>query len=130
METSVEFDSALFKPFLPDDRQVNPGRFGAELSFWLSRKLAERGLPTSYPNYEDWGWFIEFSNERGEEYWLCCSNMDGADDKWRCFLDPKARGAFGRHRASVEGAQPLLRMVRVVLEAETAIQNVVWSAAR
>ena len=115
VESVVEFTSGMFKPFLPDECQVNPGRFGAELAFWLSKKLAERGVYTSYPNFEDWGWFIEFKNADDEEYWLCCSNAQGSDYDWKCFLDPKSRKLFGRSRASVEGASVELEALRAVL---------------
>jgi hypothetical protein len=55
MKISVDFESNMFSPFLPGDAQVNPGVYGAELAYWLSRQLAQRGMPTSYPQYEDWG---------------------------------------------------------------------------
>lgn len=55
IELAVEFDSELFKPFLPDDAQVNPQVYGAELAFWLSKNLALKGVITSYPVGEDWG---------------------------------------------------------------------------
>ena len=66
MKMCVNFKSDLFKPFLPEESQVNPGRYGAELTYWLSRKLSEKGIITSYPEYEDWGWFIEFTTEEGD----------------------------------------------------------------
>ena len=53
----VEFKSSRFVPVLPEDCQVNPGVYGAELAFWLSQALAKAGVATSYPNNEDWGWF-------------------------------------------------------------------------
>ena len=81
METSVDFESTMFSPFLPGEAQVNPGLYGAELAFWLSRQLARRGTLMSYPEFEDWGWFIEYSTEHDYEYWLCCANIDGAQDK-------------------------------------------------
>jgi hypothetical protein len=126
METNVDFDSQMFSPFLPDDAQVNPGVYGAELAFWLSQQLAQRGRPTSYPQYEDWGWFIEYTTEENDEYWLCCTNKDGAHNKWRCYLEPKAKSFFGRNKASVEGARPLLHALRDVLTEEHGISNVTW----
>jgi hypothetical protein len=127
MEISVDFESKMFSPFLPDEAQVNPNVYGAELAFWLSRQLAQRGMPTSYPEYEDWGWFIKYSTEDGHDYWLCCANRDGAQDKWRCHLEPKARSLFGRNKASVEGARPLIHALRNVLAEEPGISNVKWS---
>jgi hypothetical protein len=128
MDTAVEFESDLFRPFLPEDAQVNPGRYGAELAFWLARKLAERGVATSYPDFEDWGWFLSYTVGEELEYWLCCGNEDGAGERWRCFLDPKSTGFFGRHKAPVEEAAPLMNALREVLAQEPGIRNIVWSA--
>lgn len=36
MDTGVNFYSDLFKPFLPEDSQVNPVCYGAELAWWLA----------------------------------------------------------------------------------------------
>ena len=128
METFIDFESDLFAPYLPDDAQVNPGVFGAELTFWLSRQLALRGVMTSYPAYEDWGWFIEYRTEDGHEYWLRCTNRDEARDKWRCHLEPKAKGLFGRNKAPVDAARPLLQALREVLAQEPAIGSIDWKA--
>ncbi len=130
METSVEFDSAIFRPFLPEDSQVNPQVYGAELAFWLAQQLARRGIITSYPNYEDWGWFIEYITEAGDEYWLCCGNRGGEIDKWLCYLDPKAKSMFGRNKAKLENAQPLLVALRALLEETPDISNIRWSVER
>jgi hypothetical protein len=128
MNTQVTFKSERFRPVLPEASQVNPGRYGAELAFWLCTELARAGVVTSYPNYEDWGWFIEYVTESGDEYWLCCGNVDGSDDEWLCFLQPKGKGLFGRQKAALESAEPLLRALARVLDAEPSIGDVQWSA--
>ena len=68
MEISVEFESDLFIPFLQEDSHVNPQVYGAELSYFLSKKLVEKGVITTYPNNEDWGWFIEYFTVTDDEY--------------------------------------------------------------
>lgn len=130
MDTAVEFDSPLFRPFLPEDSQVNPQIYGAELAFWLAGRLAARGVITSYPEYEDWGWFLEYITAAGDEFWLCCGNREGEAEKWLCYLNPKARGFFGRRKPGPENARPLLEALRQVLEAEAGITNVRWHSAR
>ncbi len=127
MKTSVEFDSDLFKPFLPDDSQVNPKVYGAELAFWLSRQLAAKGIVTSYPNYEDWGWFIEYITDDEDEYWLCCGNREGANNKWLCYLNAKAKSFFGRNKAKPENAKPLLNALKFILDECPGITGVSWS---
>jgi hypothetical protein len=128
METSVEFESALFRPFLPEAAQVNPQVYGAELAFWLAQQLADRGVMTSYPICEDWGWFLEYITEEGDEYWLCCGNSDGKTDYWFCYLSPRVKGWFGRKKAKIEKAKPLLDTLKLVLAETAQIQNVTWSS--
>lgn len=126
MNTCATFNSDLFKPFLSGNAQVNPGVYGAELAWWLSRELAAKGVETSYPISEDWGWFIEYSVD-GNEYWLCCGNLDDSQNDWRVYLDPKAKGMFGRNKASIEHAKPLLEALAKVLNKYSEISNIIWS---
>ena len=114
LETSVDFRSDLFKPFLPEESQVNPNVYGAELTYWLSQKLAEKSVITTYPEYEDWGWFIEYFVD-DNEYRLCCSNSDEAGGKWYCYLRPMAKSLFGRNKAPLELAAPLLTAIKEIL---------------
>ena len=125
MDSSVDFRSELFKPFLPDDAQVNPECYGAELCWWLSRRLAEKGVETSYPNYEDWGWFLEYMVDENE-YWLCCSNVVGENNLWRVYLAPQSKGLFGRNRPPVDNAKQLLETLREILSEVAEISEIRW----
>jgi hypothetical protein len=122
----VTFKSARFRPVLPDDSQVNPGVYGAELAWWLCLQLAQAGVFTSYPVAEDWGWLLEFITAEGGEYWLGCGNVDGVDDQWLCFLEAKGQGLLGRRKPPLEGAAPLLQALAQVLAAEPSVSDVEW----
>ena len=126
METSVDFASDLFKPFLPEVSQVNPQVYGAELAYWLSQKLAEKNIITTYPNNEDWGWFVEYFID-DDEYTLCCSNSDEEGKEWRCFLRPQSKSLFGRKKAPIEKASPLLNALKELLEETPGINSIRWS---
>jgi hypothetical protein len=126
MDTCVEFKSSLFKPFLSDDAQVIPMVYGADLAWWLSRVLAKRGVESTYPDYEDWGWFIEYIVDENE-YWLCCGNIGDSDNEWRVYLDCKAKSLFGRNKAPVELAKPLITALHTVLSETEEISNITWS---
>ena len=91
MTTHLVFQTDRFRPYLPDNCQVNPNVLGFELAEWLSRQLAARGTITSYPDFEDWGWMLEFG-EHPEEYRICCSGA-AVDDgfEWRVFAEPVKR---------------------------------------
>lgn len=126
MHTSVVFKSALFKPFLPESAQVNPQCYGAELAWWLCQQLADRGFITSYPNHEDWGWFIEYGVE-DYEYWLCCGNLDGESNTWQIYLSCKPRSLFGRNKAPVALAAGLLAALADLLATTRGICELTWS---
>lgn len=90
----IEFSSAEFLPYLPEESQGNPGVYGFELAHWLSRKLAQRGVITSYPLGEDWGWLIEYI-EGDLEVTIGCASMteqgegyDGKPIAWSVFVRP------------------------------------------
>jgi hypothetical protein len=75
----IEFSSAEWLPYLPEECQSNPGVYGFELAQWLSMALAQRSLVTSYPFQEDWGWLIEY-HEGEVEVLIGCSSVCGEDE--------------------------------------------------
>jgi hypothetical protein len=90
----IEFSSAKFLPTLPAACQSNPGIYGFELALWLAQVLARRGIATSYPAPEDWGWLIEYSLPAGSSLMIGCSSMcgprqgyDGAPVAWSVFVE-------------------------------------------
>lgn len=78
----AQFRSANLAPVLPEECQVNPNVYGFELAYWLCAELFKQGVATSYPNQEDWGWYIEFLPPSGSEFAIHCSNVDGKKDEW------------------------------------------------
>ena len=78
----AEFSSADFAPALPEECQVNPEVYGAELAFWLCQALARSGVATSYPESDDWCWSIGYQTESGSEFEVHCCNVEGSDSRW------------------------------------------------
>jgi hypothetical protein len=121
------FRSARFTPVLPEECQVNPGCYGAELAFWLCTRLySEKGVATSYPDYEDWGWLLSYSTGAGDEFALHCGNVEGARDEWLISLRRFGRRLFGRDKPDFERAGSLVRAVRELLEAEDGVTELRW----
>jgi hypothetical protein len=89
---------------------------GFELASWLSRELAARGIVTSYPEQEDWGWYLERS-DGDTEYMICCSGgeYDGGFE-WTVFVT-RARGVF-RRSTQDETCGQLQEQVRQLLVSE------------
>ena len=125
MYISVNFNSDLFHPHLADEAQVNPGVYGAELAWWLGKELAKKGVPTTYPESEDWGWFIEYIVD-DNEYSLCCANVENRTNEWHIYLNPHAKSLFGRNKAKIEDAHLLISALKELLEKNKEIINVVW----
>lgn len=121
----IEFFSDRFAPYLPEEAQQNPGAYGYELADWLARQLAMRGLITSYPTGEDWGWFIEYSDGQTEVMIGCnseASEGDGYAGKaiaWRVFVrEPKSlRQRFKRAPQSTKVAEFAIAVEVVLREA-------------
>ena len=128
----IEFESDKFLPFLPEESQGNPGVYGFELSTWLSRSLAQRGVVATYPLGEDWGWLLEYFP--GElEMAIGCSSVCGEGEgyvgkpiTWSIFVDPrtslkqKLKGVSGG-RAEKE----LVEHISAILKAEGLAWTVV-----
>ena len=121
----IEFTSDRFLPSLPEDCQVNRGAYGFELALWLAQALASRGVTTSYPLGEDWGWLIEYADGAGVEVTVGCASVaeDGegyrrAPLRWSVFVRPH-RGLRRRRGDTVDAAvERLTREVVTVLDAE------------
>jgi hypothetical protein len=122
----VEFHSDRFAPILPEESQVNPQVYGAELAFWLTSELAKQGIVTSYPIAEDWGWLLEYSTPAGSDFAVHCINLDGARDRWLLSLRRYARKMFGRGKPAFAEAEPLVAGIKAVVERESSISKVNW----
>lgn len=91
----IEFESDKFLPFLPEGAQANPGVYGFELATWVAQELMGRGLVTSYPLGEDWGWLLEYFEDELAVI-IGCSSVSGEGDgyqgnavTWSIFIDPR-----------------------------------------
>jgi hypothetical protein len=123
----AEFRSAQFVPVLPEDCQVNPGRYGAELAFWLCTRLYQQSeVATSYPEFEDWGWLLTYVTEAGEEFALHCGNIDDARDRWLISLRRFGRNMFGGNKPDFSKALPMINAVRKALETDTSVSDLKW----
>jgi hypothetical protein len=73
----IEFSLAKFLPTLPAACQSNPGVYGFELALWLAQALGRRGIATSYPAPEDWGWLIEYALPEERSFMIGCASQCG-----------------------------------------------------
>ena len=125
LQDIVEFRTDRFAPILPEDSQVNPQVYGAELAYWLASELAKRGVVTSYPIAEDWGWFVEYHTDAGSEFAVHCINVDGAKDHWLLSLRRFGRKMFGRDKPPYSDAARLVDAIRALVENQD-FSSVTW----
>ena len=102
---------------------MNPQVYGAELAYWLCIELAKRGVMTSYPNFEDWGWYPNYLRETGSEFAVHCGNVDGAKDHWLLSLRRHGRKMY---KPPYSEAAPLVSGIKALIESDTRISNVRW----
>ena len=123
----VAFRSERFAPVLPEDCQVNPGHYGAELAFWLCTRLYEEcGIGTSYPEPEDLEWRLSYATKAGDEFTVHCENTDGARDRWLISLQRHGRKLFGRDKPPFDLAGNLIGALRKLLEREASVTELNW----
>lgn len=122
----AEFVSGKFNPILPDECQVNPEVYGAELAYWLCGELAKRQIVTSYPQHEDWGWYIEFTTKSGSEFAVHCGNITGVENRWLLSLRRYGRTLFGRDKPPFSDADILISGIKETLETEPSITELKW----
>src|ERR1700683_2257094 len=71
---------------------INPCCFGEDLAVWLQGILVERGIQTSAPGQEDWGWHLK-ARLGNDSYFLAMSgnSENGATDfgEWRIMVGKK-----------------------------------------
>lgn len=119
----AEFTCHAVAPFLPEDSQVNPEVYGAELAFWLSRSLAAEGVVTTYPESEDWGWFLEYFTESGAEFQIRCGNVGGSKERWVIRIGRHARKLFGRDKPPWEEVSALVDGIVRVLQNDESVSQ-------
>ena len=122
----AEFTAESLAPTLPEVCQVNPNVYGAELAYWLGTALAKRGIVTSYPQAEDWGWTLTFTSADGAEFALHCGNVDGSRDRWFLQLRRFGRKLFGRGKPSYNEALPLIGSLEGLLRGSPEVSSLEW----
>ena len=126
MRDHVRFVSDLFSPQRGEDEQVNPGRYGEELSTWLVEQLRRTGASVFGPYEEDWGWLVELVRD-GQRFSLPCGNMDFSKTEWLIWIEPH-RSLLGRllGRDYTPATAELAAALHAILRGEPRISEVEW----
>jgi hypothetical protein len=121
----IEFSTDKFLPLLPEQCQTNPGAYGFELALWLAQRLLASGIVTSYPQCEDWGWFIEYGDADETEIQIGCGSMASEDEgyakkaiEWSIFLKPYT--SLRERLRGVTHAEKVERIGRAIMDSLAA----------
>jgi hypothetical protein len=124
------FDTERFNLSAPQPHFINPSCFGEDLAGWLRERLVARSIPTTEPDQEDWGWYIEAA--MGEATYLLGigGNADETGGRpnlgeWRVMVQ-KHRTLWQKLTGgSPPGADdPMAAIVEEILRAEPDFRNI------
>lgn len=118
---TFEFSTDRFRPILPEVCQVSEDLYGFELAAWLAQALAEQGFLTSYPHGEEFGWFLEYPSETGQEITIGCASHGatlGFPTQWRVFARQRRKPQKGAIQGGPDAGALLHDAILSVLAAE------------
>jgi hypothetical protein len=95
---TIDITTDRFRPILPEICQVSEDLYGFELAVWLAQALAEQDVVTSYPHGEEFGWFLEYPTESGQEITIGCASHGptlGFPTQWRVFARQRKKPLKG-----------------------------------
>jgi hypothetical protein len=125
---SILFRTSLFNLSKVHEHFINPCCFGEDLADWFGDRLTPKGVQTSTPYQEDWGW--ELPVKLGaDSYYLCMSgNADrpgNNEGEWRIIVQ-KRRSIWERltGRGKITVDDPLLKLLEQILSREPNVTKV------
>ncbi len=122
--TFATFKAESFAPFLPECKQVNDGVYGAELAWWLCKKLADNEVYTSYPEFEDHTWILNFEHNE-HEFEIHCHNQFQKKHHWELKIRTFKLGLFSNKRTSGEALTHLCSLLEKPLKETNEVSELV-----
>ena len=125
---SILFRTSRFNLSKIGKHFINPCCFGEDLASWLRQELTPKGVESSVPYQEDWGWELPVRLGTAS-YYLCMtgnSDSEGNDaGEWRIIVE-KRRSTWERltGKGIINSDDPLLKIVEAILSEESNIAEV------
>jgi hypothetical protein len=128
MRTHVEFRSAKFPAYPPEEEKVNPGLWGKRLAECLYRKLKEQGIETEEIYPEDWGWVVPIHHEPFS-LWVGCGHYQEYPDGYLVFIEPSKptirKGLFKKIDTTGDIEKVAVALDRI-LKSDPEISSIRW----
>ena len=130
LRTQVEFKSNAFPPYLGEDEEINPGRWGKRLADYLVAELPKHGMEIKGTSVADWGIIIPIKNGTFYMY-IGCGNQDSEnDDQYLCFIEPSVpeikKGLF-KKISTVAEVEIVADALNKALTNHPNVHDIVWS---
>jgi hypothetical protein len=130
MHIDILFDTDRFNLSEAKGHFINPCCFGDDLAAWLRGKLLAKGVSTTEPGQEDWGWYVE--SQLGDSSYFI--GFGGAVEQsavtpnfgeWRIMIE-KHRSLWEKlgRRNKTSHSDPIFAVIREILEGENDFKNI------
>jgi hypothetical protein len=122
------FKTGRFNLTVMKDHFINPCCFGEDLAAWLRDKLVAKGVKSSSPGQEDWGWYLKVNYLR-DSYFLGMSgnaHQQGCDEgQWRIIVEKKRSvSQWLRGTGKILENDRVVLLIEEILRAEPNFQEV------
>ncbi|MGZ3593912.1 MAG: hypothetical protein ACXU9F_08800 [Syntrophales bacterium] len=128
--THVEFRSAKFSAYPPEEEKVNPDLWGKRLAEYLHRELKEEGIETEEIYPEDWGWVVPIHHEPFS-LWVGCGHYQKYPDGYLVFIEPSKptirKGLFKKIDTTDDVEKVAVALDRI-LRSDPEINHIRWWA--
>lgn len=127
---NILFETDRFNVSVVKEHFINPCCFGEDLAEWLRQELAKKGVATSTPGQEDWGWYL-FVEQRFSRYLVGVSGFhrEGAlaanDGEWRIMVETRRTiWEWLRGRNKITSSDPILVLIERLLHEQSDVRNI------
>jgi len=122
------FKTGRFNLTVMKDHFINPCCFGEDLAAWLRDKLVAKGVKSSGPGQEDWGWYLKVNYLRDSYFLGMSGNADqqGCDEgQWRIIVEKKRSvSQWLRGTGKILENDRVVLLIEEILRAERNFQDV------
>ena len=122
------FDTERFNLSKGKEHFINPCCFGEDLATWLKVRLTDKGVKTSAPGQEDWGWYLRATCGQ-QSYFLGMNGnpkAEGSDEgEWRIMIKKnRSLWDIATGHGKIREDDQMVRIIREILQEESSVRRV------
>jgi hypothetical protein len=127
---NILFETDRFNVSTVKEHFINPCCFGEDLAEWLRQELIKKGITTSTPGQEDWGWYL-FVEQRSARYFVGFTGfhragaLEANDGEWRIMVETRRTvWEWLRGRNRITPTNPFVLLIEDLLHEQGDVRNV------